>query len=53
MAQELKRHHINELIGMFKLKGGIGLLIRAIWLLIIDLIFERDEPRQDNDWLKF
>lgn len=24
MAQELKRHHINELIGMIKLKGGIG-----------------------------
>lgn len=33
--------------------GGIGLLVRAIWLLIIDLIFERDEPRQDDDWLKF
>lgn len=31
---------------------GVGLLIRAIWMLIIDLIFERDEPRQDNDWLK-
>lgn len=33
--------------------GGIGLLVRAIWLLIIDLIFERDEPRRDDDWLKF
>ena len=31
---------------------GIGLLVRAIWLLIIDLIFERDEPRRDDDWLK-
>lgn len=32
--------------------GGIGLLVRAIWLLISDLIFERDEPRRDDDWLK-
>lgn len=32
--------------------GGIGLLVRAIWLLIIDLIFERDELHQDDDWLK-
>ena len=30
---------------------GVALFVRAVWLLITDLIFENSEPCNDSDWM--